>query len=71
MSAARALDELPPAARAAALAALDEISRPMEVKEIDVTLARAGYPRSVRRPLIRALMADFDIIALSAKRCGD
>ncbi|MBR0551739.1 hypothetical protein [Stakelama marina] len=64
MTAGERLAALSPAARASATAALDEISRPLDVGEIDVALARAGIPRSKRRPVVRALMEAFDIIAL-------
>lgn len=64
MNAAEQLAALDPDARRAATAALDEISRPLDVREIDLACARAGVPRSLRRPAIRALLASFDIIAL-------
>jgi hypothetical protein len=64
MSAAERLASLPPNARAAALVALDEISRPLDVRDLDVSFARAGIPRSQRRPMMRALLASFEIIAL-------
>lgn len=64
MSAAERLAALTPDTRAAALAALDEISRPLDVRDLDLAFARAGIPRSQRRPMQRALLASFDIIAL-------
>lgn len=53
-----ALDKLraaSPEVRELTLALLDEISRPMTVREIDHAFAMAGIPRSDRRPMIRAL----------------
>lgn len=67
MSSADHLSKLPPDARAAALAALDAVSRPLEVKDLDLAFARAGISRTVRRPAIRAILAAFDVIALHPK----
>jgi hypothetical protein len=64
LTAAERLAALPPDARAAALAAMDEISRPLDVRDLDVAMARHGVPRSQRRPMIRALLGAFDVIAL-------
>lgn len=65
MSAARKLAALSPDARKAALAALDEISRPMTKIEIETKLVN-GFSRSIRRPLARAL-TEFDIIMLEPR----
>ena len=62
MSAALKLAALAPDARAAALAALDEITRPMTKIEIEDALAPC-LSRSIRRPVARAL-AELDIIVL-------
>ena len=62
MTVARKLAALDPDARAAALAALDEISRPMTKIEIEDALI-GHLPRSVRRPAARAL-ADLNVIAI-------
>lgn len=56
MTPAQRLAALPPAAREAAIAALDEISRPMTKIEIENALQPA-LPRSQRRPVARALAA--------------
>lgn len=68
MSPAQTLEALEPAARAAALAALDAISRPLDVRDLDVACAKVGIPRSQRRPMIRALLENFDVIALERRR---
>jgi hypothetical protein len=65
LSAARKLAALTPDARQAALAALDEISRPMTKIEIEERLV-SGFSRSIRRPLARAL-AEFDIIVMTRR----
>lgn len=65
MSAAGKLAALPPEARSAALAALDEISRPLTKVEIETRIAPL-FSRSIRRPLARAL-ADFDIILIERR----
>lgn len=62
MKAAEILAALDPAARRAALAALDEISRPMTKIEIEERIA-PRFSRSLRRPLARILVG-FDIIVL-------
>jgi hypothetical protein len=62
------LGALPPEARTVAIAALDEISRPLTVNEINVAFAKAGIPRWDRRPMIRALMQAFDVIVLEPKQ---
>lgn len=64
MTAADRLAALAPDARAAALAALDEISRPMTKIEVEDALA-AHLPRSQRRPVARALAAA-GVIAIGA-----
>jgi hypothetical protein len=61
------LAALPANARAAALQALDEISRPLDVRDLDVAFARAGISRSQRRPAIRAILAAFELIALEPR----
>lgn len=60
MRAAEKLAALPPDARAAALAALDEISRPMTRIELQEML-REALPRTIRRPICRVLEG-YDII---------
>ena len=67
MTAAERLAALSPDARAAALAVLDEISRPMTKIEIETAL-REHLPRSVRRPTARGLEA-LNVIAVDLKRC--
>lgn len=62
MSAARKLAALAPDARKAALAALDEISRPMTKIEIETALIPV-LSRSLRRPVSRAL-AELGVIAI-------
>ena len=66
MTAAERLAGLPLPARSAALAALDEISRPLDVRDLDRALA-GHLSRSQRRPVMRALLAAFDIIAVEPK----
>lgn len=67
MTATDRLAALPNDARSAALAALDEISRPMTVREVDHALAGL-FTRSQRRPLVRALLASLEVIALVPKQ---
>ncbi len=59
----RALD---PKARAATLAAMDELSRPLTGKDIDQALI-GHLTRSQRRALSRALLGSFDIIAIERR----
>ena len=61
------LASLPPDARRAAIAYLDEISRPLEVRELDVALAQEGVSRKLRRPMIRALTTRFEVIVLEPR----
>ncbi len=68
MSPADLISRLDPAARDATLIALDAISRPLDVRDLDLAFAKADIPRSQRRPMIRALLASFDVIALEPKR---
>jgi hypothetical protein len=65
LSAARKLAALDPAARRAALVALDEISRPMTKIEIKTALV-PHLSRSLRRPVARALAA-LDVIAIGER----
>ncbi|WP_411974052.1 hypothetical protein [Sphingobium sp. 3R8] len=60
------LDLMPDAVRGAVLEALDEMSRPMTVREIDIALA-GHLTRSQRKPIIRALLASVDLIAVVPK----
>lgn len=63
-----ALDKLraaSPEVRDLALELLDEVSRPMTVRELDYALAAEGFTRSERRPMVRALKR-LDIVALYA-----
>jgi hypothetical protein len=57
-----ALDRLEPPARSAALAALDEISRPMLPREIDDAL-REQFTRRERRAIVKRLRA-YRLIAI-------
>lgn len=63
MSAADHFAKFDEAQRAALCAALDEISRHLTVRELDVALAKVSIPRSARRPILRAL-STLDIIAI-------
>ena len=64
MSVDKHLAKLSPDARQAVLTVLDEISRPLDIREIDLALAQDGISRSQRRPMIRALTTRFDVIVL-------
>ncbi len=67
MTLAERLDTLAPPARRAALAMLDEISRPLNFRDLDLALAQANIPRSQRRPMMRVLLSQFDIIVLEPR----
>lgn len=63
-----ALDKLraaPPEVREAALALMDEISRPLTVRELDNAFRDKGFTRSQRRKFVRALN-HLPIIAVGA-----
>lgn len=68
MTPAERLAQLPDEARAAALAVLDDISRPMTKIEIEDALT-GHLPRSVRRGAARAL-AQFTIIRIDPAGYG-
>lgn len=65
-SAREIIERLESTARVATLAALDEITRPLTVRDLDRALAGV-LPRSQRRPVMRALLGAFDIIAMEPK----
>lgn len=65
MSVSNRIATVPDGLRGTVLAALDDISRPMSVREIDRALA-PYLTRSQRKPIIRAL-ASIDIIAIVPK----
>jgi len=67
MIAAERLARLSPGARAETLNALDDLSRPLEIGDLDLAFAKAGISRSKRRPMIRALLAHFTLIAVVPK----
>lgn len=58
-----ALGALDPAAKAAALAALDEATAPLTRREMDRLFAKAGVPRSLRKRFYAAL-GDVQIVAI-------
>ena len=67
VTAAERLAALSPDARAAALATLDEISRPLTVRDLD--RAFAGHlTRSQRKSVMRALLDAFDLIAIEPRQ---
>jgi hypothetical protein len=66
LSAAFELAALPPAARDAALAALDEISRRITVQEIDAALV-SRLTRRERRAILAAFRT-LDVIAIYPRR---
>jgi DNA-binding transcriptional ArsR family regulator len=66
MNAERKLAALSDRERKAALAALDELSRPMTKIEIEDAL-RDDLSRSIRRPAARALFDRFEIIMVRRK----
>lgn len=67
MSRAAIFAALSPEAKSAVAVALDEISRPLTARQIDLALAKS-FTRSQRRPIIRALTAAFDIIAIEPRQ---
>ncbi|UUL82230.1 hypothetical protein [Sphingomonas qomolangmaensis] len=67
MTGAAKLARLSPAERDTVLTLLDELSAPLGVRDLDVAFAKAGIPRTVRRPLMRSLLEDFDLIAVVAR----
>ncbi len=54
-------------ARQATLAALDELSRPLTIRDLDRALAGV-LTRSQRKPIMRALLGAFDLIALEPRK---
>ena len=66
MTARERLAALPDDARSSSLEALDEISRPLTVRELDHALA-GHFTRSQRRPLMRALLSAFDLVVIEPK----
>lgn len=66
MKAREQLARLPEDVRPVAIEVLDELSRPLTVRDLDQALA-GHFTRSQRRPLMRALLSTFDIIAIEPK----
>lgn len=66
MTAADRLRTLSPDARAATLAALDDLSRPLTGRDIDQALI-GHMSRSQRRALSRGLLEAFDVIAIKRR----
>lgn len=60
------IDALPVEAKKLLLEALDELSRPLTIRELDVAFAKTGVSRSVRRKTYQALKG-VDIIAVLPK----
>jgi hypothetical protein len=56
-----------PEVRKAALELLDEVSAPMQAREIEKALCRNGFTRSKARPIVNALR-NLPIIAVGAGR---
>lgn len=57
------IDALPTESRELLLEALDELSRPLTLPEMNVKFAKVGMPRSIRRKLFSALK-EVDVIAI-------
>jgi hypothetical protein len=65
MTAQDKLNAAPPEVRDLALALMDELSAPMHPREIERALYPAGFTRSERRRIIKALK-DFPSVAIGA-----
>lgn len=60
------IDALPGDAKELLLEALDELSRPLTIRELDLAFAKTGVSRSVRRKTYQALKG-VNIIAVFPK----
>lgn len=60
------LAQLDPAAREASLQLLDEITRPLTVREIERALRRSGRSRKFAEGMA-GVLAEFDIVAINER----